>query len=563
MINSSEVLNSGNIEMDFAGPIILYMIDQNGYGDVSLAIKIAKFLIKKYPHATLHIIGEGSSFKKIAEIDSDFWTNKLYSNINFIDRDSTWQLSQDFYNEAWLEIETAIFDNSLAYSKPSTPHPQIFIGEYGLYEKSPYNPPIICLSGNIGKDYPGILIEPDLKQFSCLKPSEKGKLRRKIITDMNDPLLQSQILAGRDGSELEFINQNSFAYSYYNFPISYKRAAVVYAASNDKQHANYFVSASDKNNKDKVIFEMLSDDSFREELAKLGYSKISFYTGDSEVPTDTVLLNKLNPDAREFRVFHRKRFSHDLALNLMRLSDMCGVAGDQSLTEAISLGAIPIPEEWHSQINIIDQIATNYYNKTVMAAVYNHTWRKQRESDIVLWVKAGKIIHGNRQEVATVISKIQEEANLYNALEYQLNLEFSKELQTKISEYNRLFIKELSKYTNSLKNEKYTAFFIATEIARYYAKYKPFEPLLLSKILHTIETHVGEKFSHIEPIKNLTVGGNYSRLIRDSKSNSFLKSFTHIPSGNTQLVSKLKKLYQTFFAGNDSKRSDETNIPMI
>ncbi|KTD29630.1 hypothetical protein Lmac_0805 [Legionella maceachernii] len=557
MINPSEVLATGNKEMDFAGSILLYMIDQTGYGDVSLAVKIAKFLLKKYPHSALRIVGEKRSFKKITEIDSDFLG---YQNVDFIDRDNAVKLSQDLYDETKLEIETAIFDNSLSHNKSSTQHPKIFIGEYGLYEKCPYKPPIISLSGNIGKNYPGILIEPDLKQFSRLKPPEKTKLRGKIIMGMKDLLLRSQIWAGWEGNSTEFIQQNSFAFSYYNFPISYKRAAVVYAASNDKPHANYFVSASHQNNKDKVVFEMLTDDSFREELTKLGYSKIVFYTENSETPQNTMVLNKLNPDNRVFRIFHRERFQHDVTLDLMRLSDICGVAGDQSLTEAISLGAIPIPEEWHCQINVVDQIAINYYNKTIMAEVYNDTWRRQRGTDIGLWVKAGKVIREYRDEATTVITKIQEEANLYHALEYRLNLEFSQIQQAKITEYNELFIKELEKYTSSLKKDKYIAFLIATEIARYNAKYKPHEPLLMSNILLAIETRIGEKFSHIDSIKNFVVGEDYARLIRDSKSHSFLKHIIHLPSGNTQLVNKLKKLHQHFFVG-DERGADEAIKP--
>ncbi|WP_019218023.1 hypothetical protein [Legionella tunisiensis] len=174
---------------------------------------------------------------------------------------------------------------------------------------------------------------------------------------------------------------------------------------------------------------MLKDKDFLLALKNLGYTKISFYNERGE--EDSIVLDNNKPNEREFRVFQRNRFHHDLMLDLMRLSDVCGVAGDQSLTEAVSLGAIPIPEEWHCQITIIGQMAKEYYNHTVMAAFHNCLWQARRETDIDEWLKAGKILKAHRSEANVVIRKIQEEANLYNALDYGLNRLFDKPQQEK------------------------------------------------------------------------------------------------------------------------------------
>lgn len=422
MIKFDEVLD---IQTDFSEPIILHLIDQNGYGDVSLGIKIAKFLLRKYPQASLNIIGDKTSFTKIKEIAPDFLNTKQYPNLEFYDRKESWKLPRYFFEEAKLEIETAIFDNSLNRNKSSTPHTNIFIGEYGTYENSPYKAPVISLSGNIGKNYPGILIESDLQQFSRLEPIIKNVKKAKILFRMSDSLLQRQVVGKEGGDPDQFIGKNGFAFAYYNLPISYKRAAIIFAASNAKEHANYFVSAPHK--KAQFILEMLNDNSFKGVLKKMGYSNLFFYNKNSENSNHIILLDKSNRGGRKFNVFLRDRFPQALTLDLMRLSDLCGVAGDQCLTEAISLGIVPIPEEQYCQINIIDQIVKYFYKNTVMQDIYNRTWKRQRERDMNSWIEAGQIIRQRHKETTAVLFKIQEEANLYCSLDNRLNLEFTKD----------------------------------------------------------------------------------------------------------------------------------------
>ncbi|STX40961.1 Uncharacterised protein [Legionella donaldsonii] len=548
MIKSSDVKASATIASEFKGPILLHMVDQNGYGDVSLAIKVAKFLFKKYPQAVIWISGKMESFEKIQEIDPDFLDYNLNPRLGTVLFESSDFFTLRDETDIPLEIETAIFNNSLRKAK----RPQLFIGEYGSYLTTPYaliNPDVIHMSGNLGKGYPGILIEPDLKKFSQLSPNEKMQARAKILEgnalDKDDQLLKKQLL--QDTDPTKFVAQNGCAFAYYNWPVSYKRAAIAFAASNDSDHANFFVSANDKQNKAQSIFTMLKDNDFQLALKQLGYTKISFYNAKGE--EDSIVLNTHKPNEREFRVFQRSRFHHDLMLDLMRLSDVCGVAGDQSLTEAISLGAIPIPEEWHCQVTIIGQMAEEYYNGTVMAGFHNCLWQARRETDIDRWLEAGKILKAHRSAATVVIKKIQEEANLYNALDYRLNGLFDKPQQEKIDHYNQLFIKELKDYASTLKKDKKVAFSLATEIAKYLCQTKPSEPLTMNKILLILDTHIGKRMAHIDSIRYHTITANDTHLIREQQSHSFIKrTLSHQPSGNSALATRLQNLYQESFS---------------
>ncbi|MDI9819053.1 MULTISPECIES: hypothetical protein [unclassified Legionella] len=537
------------------------MIDQKGYGDVALAVKIAKFLTNKYPGASIYIAGEKYSFEKIANIEPKFLDKN--PQIQYLSRND---LSQSFLETVQLEVETAIFDGSLERSKSA--HPKLFIGEYGLYTTDQYDPPVICLSGNVGTKedgtkYPGILIEPELKKFSRLSPVDKKKAQVEILNNLEDSLLKEQLLQNENLAS--FMKNNGFAFSYYNFPVSYQRAAVVFAASNSKGHANYFLSASDENKN--AVMNMLQESDFRQALKKIGYSKIVFYDPESAKDRATLILDEDKAvGGREFRIFPRNKFHHDLTLDLMRLSDLCGVAGDQSLTEAISLGVFPLPEEWHCQIPIVMQIANTYYQDSCLAGVFNNTWKNRQ--DMERWVIAGEILKENPREIAAVLTKIQEEANLYNALHYQLNLIFAQPLQAKISQYNNAFINELQQYLPKLKGEKYLAFRIALEIARYDAENKPHEPLSMSRILLTIETHLGKNIAHIDKISNCSIGANFAHLMRDSRTHSFLKRKAHADSGNVVLAKRLQNLYQEFFAEKDEqwllegeKKGHSINLP--
>ncbi|WED44565.1 hypothetical protein [Legionella cardiaca] len=576
MIKSSEAKFSSIVSTDFLGPIILHMNDENGYGDVSLAIKVAKFLMHKYPNAPIHVIGQSSSFEKIKEIEPDFLDKERYPQISVVNGRGI--IPQSLFDSAKLEIETAIYSNSLG-SESATPHTKIFIGEYGSYVDDPYEPPVICLSGNIGKksnetgkSFPGILIEPDLKKFSQLQPESKKEERIKILKSNSidrEPLLRKQLFGQDDNNIKKWVETSKCAFSYYNHPISYKRAAVVLAASNDKDHANYFVSASEKMGKDKVVREMLQEEDFKSTLKALGYSKIVFYDKTSEQPSANIVLDDKKAEGREFRVFQRPRFHHDVTLDLMRLSDICGVAGDQSLTEAISLGAVPLAEEWRCQTVINKQIALTYYNETPMAIVFNNTWLRRDNADIDLWQEAGEAIRHGRKAIGVALTRLQEESNLYNALDYTLNLQLTKPHQEKITEFNKKFIEVLENHTSNLKNaEKQSAFRIATEIACYYAKHKPNEALSMPAIIKVIETNLGRTMSHIPAIRTYTIGANFAHLIRDSQTHSFLKKhITHSPSGNARLASKLEQLHQEYFGVKDDswlqskKESNLSSLP--
>lgn len=550
MINPEDVKASAKAVSEFKGPILLHMVDQNGYGDVSLAIKVAKFLFKKYPQAIIWISGKMESFEKINDIDPEFLDSNLNPRLGTVE-----SRSGDFFTlrdetDIPLEIETAIFDNSLRQAK----HPQIFIGEYGSYLTTPYehiNPSVIDMSGNFGKGYPGILIEPELKKFSQLSPTEKRQARTTILEgntlNKDDQLLKKQLL--QDTDPAKFVAQNGCAFAYYNWPVSYKRAAVAFAASNEKEHANFFISSNNKHKKAESIVQMLKDKDFQLALKSLGYTKISFYDESGVEPSGGIVLDNSKPNEREFRVFQRGKFHHDLMLDLIRLSDVCGVAGDQSLTEAISLGAIPIPEEWHCQITVVGQMAKEYYNHTAMTAFHNHLWQAKRETDVDTWLEAGKILRAYRSEANVVIKKIQEEANLYNALDYSLNMLFDKPEQEKIDQYNHLFIKELEGYTSTLKKDKKTAFSIVTEIAKYHCQTKPGEPVTMNKILVILDTNIGKRIAHIDSIQHHTITTKDTNCIREPQSNSFLKrNFSHNPSGNSALATKLQELYQKFFS---------------
>lgn len=546
MIRTEDIFKS-----DFKGPIVLHMIDQEGYGDVSLAMKIAKFLMNKYPDAPIYVVGKKASIHKVHEIEPNL--PDQYHQIHMVDSSDSHEVEKVCHS-AKLAVETAIFDNSLEHYYKNNECLKIFIGEYGLYKQTEYKPPIICLSGNVGVGdaFPGILIESDLKKFSHLDPAKKLEARSKIINEL-DPPLKKQVF-GKSAEDPSFLKKNSFAFSYYNFPKSYKRAAAVFAASNEEgKHANYFMSVTSKDGRDKTTLSMLEEPDFQDKLKKLGYGKLVFFTGDPENPHKEIILDEKNPHAREFRVFQRNRFTHDTTLDLMRLSDLCGVAGDQSLTEAHSLGAVPIPEEWHCQLSIVGQIAKTYYNQSVMGAVFNNTWGHHTSID--QWVSAGKELRTRRSEVERVLTKFQEEANLYNALDYRLNLELDGPQQKKVEQYNQHFIKALAEHQKTLKKDKADAFYIATEIARYYAKWQPSEPLTMSKIVDTMRAYEGKRLAHIDTIHYVMVHKNYSDLVSSERSGSFIKrNITHKPSHNEQLFKHLQSIHQQhFFVG-------ETNL---
>ncbi|KTC92439.1 hypothetical protein OQJ15_11925 [Fluoribacter dumoffii] len=541
MIRSEDVFKS-----DFKGPIVLHMIDQEGYGDVSLAMKVAKFLMKKYPEAPVYVLGVPSAIQKVHDIEPGL--QEQYPKIHMVNTKSELEKVEQLCKSAKLAVETAIFDSSLkSQYYQGNDCPKIFIGEYGLYNQKEYDPPIVCLSGNVGvgENFPGILIEPDLKNFSRLPPEKKLEARAHILSEL-DPLLKKQVV-GEAAQDPSFVRKNGFAFSYYNFPKSYKRAAAVFAASNGlEKHANFFVSASTKNDKDKTVLSMLTEQDFQEKLKGLGYSKLVLFTGDSENPYKEIILDKSNPNAREFRVIQRSRFTHDTTLDLMRLSDVCGVAGDQSLTEAHSLGAVPIPEEWYCQLKIVEQIATTYYNQTVMGSVFNNTWG--HETTLDKWVQAGEQLRSNRSNVATVLTKFQEEANLYNALDHRLNLALDKPHQMKISEYNKGFIEALEKHQKDLKKDKAQAFHIATEIARYYAQWQPAEPLTMNKILETMRAYEGKRITHMDKIDFYVIQKKDLELVSSERSGSLIKRFiTHKPSHNEQLFTHLRSLHASHF----------------
>ena len=539
MIRTEDVFKS-----DFKGPIVLHMIDEKGYGDVSLAMKIAKFLMNKYPDAPIYVVGKMDSFVKVNDIEPKLL--ERYHQIHMVDSSNLHEVEK-VCDSAKLAVETAIYDNSLEHYYHNNKCLKMFIGEYGLYDQTQYKPPIICLSGNVGvgDGYPGILIESDLKKFSRLDPAKKFEARSKILSTL-DPLLKKQVL-GTSSEDPSFLKKNGFAFSYYNFPKSYKRAATVFAASNEEgKHANYFMSAKSDTGKDQMVFSMLEEPDFQDKLKKLGYGKLVFFTGDSEKPHKEIILDDKNPNGREFRVFQRDRFTHDATLDLMRLSDVCGVAGDQSLTEAHSLGAVPIPEEWYCQLSIIGQIATTYYNNNAMGAVFNRTWGHKTTID--QWVSAGKQLQTRRSEVERVLTKFQEEANLYNALDHRLNLELDRPQQERLQQYNQQFINALTEHQKALKKDKAEAFYIATEIARYYAKWQPSEPLTMAKIVETMRAYEGKRLAHIDSIHNVLIPKNYHDLVSSERSGSFIKrNITHKPSHNEQLFKHLQSIHQQHF----------------
>lgn len=534
----------GVFESDFEGPIVLHMIDQKGYGDVSLGMKVAKFLMKKYPDAPIFVLARQDSLVKIEQLDPGFFDQGKYPQLQVVN--SSTENVREICDGAKLAVETAIFDDSFGKYHRKSNCPRIFIGEYGLYERKPYEEPIICLSGNVGKgkDYPGILIEPDLKEFSKLDRAAKQEARGEILRNL-DSSVKQQVLHGSSENITSFMQKNNFAFSYFNFPISYKRAATVFAASNEvDKHANYFVSASAENNKDKIILDMLKETDFQNKLKELGYTKLVFYTGDSEEVQKEIVLDSSNPEGREFRVFQRSRFTLDTTKDLMCLSDICGVAGDQSLTEAYSLGAFPIPEEWHCQIRIIEQIAETYYTSVILNGVHNNTWGNR--SSVNAWAFSGELLRENTVEVGRVLHKIQEESNLYNALDYRLNLEFDKPRQDKVDQYNKDFIETLERYQRDLPQEEAASFDIAIQIARYYAQHNPGEPLMLRQIIETMRDYEGQKITHIDAIREIQIQKHDCDHIGNEQSDRFIKGNMDGHVQNKPLLLSLQSLYNRY-----------------
>lgn len=153
MIRTEDVFKPDfNSKSDFKGPIVLHMIDQEGFGDVSLGMKIAKFLAKKYPDAPIYVMAKEDSIQKIKQIEPSFLEGVVHPQIQVVDWTNTHgSVIKGICDKAQLAVETAIFDNSLYYYHKNSHCTKIFIGEYGLYEETNYKPPIINLSGNVGK----------------------------------------------------------------------------------------------------------------------------------------------------------------------------------------------------------------------------------------------------------------------------------------------------------------------------------------------------------------------------------------------------------------------------
>ncbi|MCW8398559.1 hypothetical protein OQJ26_07105 [Legionella sp. PATHC038] len=161
-----------------------------------------------------------------------------------------------------------------------------------------------------------------------------------------------------------------------------------------------------------------------------------------------------------------------------------------------------------------------------------------------------------------VLTKFQEEANLYNALDYRLNLELDGPQQKKVEQYNQHFIKALAEHQKTLKKDKADAFYIATEIARYYAKWQPSEPLTMSKIVDTMRAYEGKRLAHIDTIHYVMVQKNYSDLVSSERSGSFIKrNITHKPSHNEQLFKHLQSIHQQhFFVGESNLQAKSSML---
>ncbi|WP_019218021.1 hypothetical protein [Legionella tunisiensis] len=120
MIKSSDVNASATIVSSLKDPILLHMVDQNGYGDVSLAIKVAKFLFKKYPQAIIWISAKMESFEKIQEIDPEFLDSTIHPRLGTVVSGTAdfllWSMKPIFH---W-KLRPQFFNNSLRKAKTPT-----------------------------------------------------------------------------------------------------------------------------------------------------------------------------------------------------------------------------------------------------------------------------------------------------------------------------------------------------------------------------------------------------------------------------------------------------------
>lgn len=328
--------------------IVLFPTIKKGSGDISFIVKIANYLSTSYDFPSVVIVSEHA--KRIQDNFSLGHQVKLFDIENFTTQVAKGEI-----------IPTLIIEGPTFVSTRGTRgHPSIpklFITEYSSFEERH-----LCDSVNLlnrarhlkiyaeslesglreGQHLPfnlrhqrkitkefGILLESDLLDVF---PKTNDKNYRKKL--WNELTIRQDILEETEINEYDTTTHFYFHYGHQvNSSETFLQAVIQLQKNNAKTHCEIITVG--ENSRQEIL------NIYKDELTKIGYDSIQYISDKNE----KFILKEVSSPKRLFKLRHIEKLKQEDFRQLFQLSEIIvGTTGDQSFSEAVALGKIPVYE---------------------------------------------------------------------------------------------------------------------------------------------------------------------------------------------------------------------------
>lgn len=359
--------------------ILLFVPNYEGLGDLFFGVKVSELLKKKYPNAKINIITDQKSIEKLNKIA----TAEL-KNLNLLDADEVF-LNLQNNNKEWLSKNNLKITSDgkltadLIIEGPVFQFLQIkkdFIDSntnlllMPEYNEGTFNPDVVqfgfkqekikIIETGFGSGFAlpqerkGILIDKELKAFAESDPDKKQLMRIQALSQLSNKL--GNRLRG-ENSATAYLANTEIGFAYHPDRMPYYAATALTIAANQKdtkKNIDFLVGGNINN-----IKRELQDPSFLENLRQNGFTDVEFISlADANSSEKWAKPDASSGQKKVFRILYQNSFNHADLKNIFKLSNIVGVTGNQSLSEAISSGAIPVYSVLNFSRDLFNRLVT-------------------------------------------------------------------------------------------------------------------------------------------------------------------------------------------------------------
>lgn len=334
------ITNMSSEQSNLAKLNIWYFIPHlNGLGDLLFGTKICNFLKEHYPNINLTLITDDDGITELQTMVAE-----EIKPFELLKEKSISHKSEKKISEIDLLIEGPCAQSLLLYgSNFKSNTPVLLMPEYDdeNYKSKDIKERFVntheILTG-FSADAKGIIIDHKLAAFADLPEDKKLEERLKVLDSLTNNF--GMVLTSGDTGDNYLANTEvSLAYYPKAFPLYDLCAFKVAQASKNKNLD--FIATGDL----ATVKKQLQDSNFLQKLQQLGFTQVQFQNLDQDPNAEPELWlgkDQNNQSGKIFRILYRNKFIHDDFVKLLKLVNIAGVTGDQSLSEAISCGVVPI-----------------------------------------------------------------------------------------------------------------------------------------------------------------------------------------------------------------------------